>query len=203
MEKPHRHHLKHMIKIYLSSNKMCQPRVPFWRFLGSSAIKNPPDNAGDRGLSVQSLGSRSPGEGNGNILQCSCLENPMDREAWQATVHGAAKELDTTEQLNNNLMYLWIWCTGKGILSFLCRDLSNHLVHTRVVSIVPSLPYAVLSVHLIPLTPKSQQQCLWMWMLKYLKFSWLYQQSSDNGIVLMQSKSSFYFGKNSINNRMM
>ena len=116
---------------------MCQPRVPFWRFLGSSAIKNPPDNAGDGGLSVQSLGSRSPGEGNGNILQCSWLENPMDREAWQATVHGAAKELDTTEQLNNNLMYLSIWGTGKGMLSFPCRDLPNHLVHTRVVSIVP------------------------------------------------------------------
>ena len=38
---------------------------------------------------------RSLGEGNGNPLQCSCLENPMDREAWQATVHGFAKESDT------------------------------------------------------------------------------------------------------------
>ena len=34
---------------------------------------------------------RSPGVGNGNPLQCSCQENPMDREAWQATVHGVAK----------------------------------------------------------------------------------------------------------------
>ena len=34
---------------------------------------------------------------NGNLLQCSCMRNPMDREAWWATVHGAAKELDTTE----------------------------------------------------------------------------------------------------------
>ena len=34
---------------------------------------------------------RSPGEGNGNPLQYSCLENPMDREAWQATVHGVTK----------------------------------------------------------------------------------------------------------------
>ena len=39
---------------------------------------------------------RSPGEGNGNPLWYYCLGNPMDREAWQATVHGVTKELDTT-----------------------------------------------------------------------------------------------------------
>ena len=39
---------------------------------------------------------RSPGEGNGNLLQYSCLENPIDGGAWQATVHGVA-ELDMTE----------------------------------------------------------------------------------------------------------
>ena len=37
------------------------------------------------------------GEGNGNPLHCSCLENPMDRAAWWATVPGVAKELDTTQ----------------------------------------------------------------------------------------------------------
>ena len=41
------------------------------------------------------LKSRDIGEGNGNLLQYSCLENLMDRGAWQATVHGVAKELDT------------------------------------------------------------------------------------------------------------
>ena len=46
-------------------------------------------NAGDLG-SIPGLG-RSPGEGNGNPLQYACLENPMDRGAWQATVHGVAK----------------------------------------------------------------------------------------------------------------
>ena len=50
--------------------------------------------AGDVGL-ISELG-RSPGEGNGNPLQYSCLVNPMDRGAWQTTVHGVAKELDTT-----------------------------------------------------------------------------------------------------------
>ena len=39
---------------------------------------------------------RSPGEGHGNSLQCFCLENPTDRGAWWATVHGAAEESDTT-----------------------------------------------------------------------------------------------------------
>ena len=46
-------------------------------------------NAGDPG-SIPGSG-RSPGEGNGNPLQYYCLENPMDRGAWQATVHGVAK----------------------------------------------------------------------------------------------------------------
>ena len=50
--------------------------------------------------SVPGLG-RSPGEGNDNPLQYSCLENPMDRGAWQATVHGVIKELDTAERLNS------------------------------------------------------------------------------------------------------
>ena len=50
-------------------------------------------NAGDRGHLDSIPGSgRSPGVGNGNPLQYSCLENPMDRGAWQATVHGVSKE---------------------------------------------------------------------------------------------------------------
>ena len=52
-------------------------------------------NAGDVGLIPGS--GRSRGEGNGNLLQYSCLENFMDRGAWWATGHGAAKELDTTD----------------------------------------------------------------------------------------------------------
>ena len=56
-------------------------------------IKNLPANAGNMGL-IPGFG-RSPGEGNGNTLQYSCLGNPMDRGAWWAIVHDVAKELDT------------------------------------------------------------------------------------------------------------
>ena len=66
-------------------------------FPGGSVVKNLPANAGDQG-SIPGLG-RSPGEGNGNTLQYSCLGNPMDRRAWRATVHRATKELETTWQL--------------------------------------------------------------------------------------------------------
>ena len=80
--------------------------MPHWlcqsETLGASqvalVVKNPPANAGgvrDAGL-ILGLG-RSPGVGNGNPLQCSCLGNPMNRGAWQATVHGVT-ESDTTER---------------------------------------------------------------------------------------------------------
>ena len=58
------------------------------------ASLNPPVNAGDMGL-IPGLG-RFPGERNGNPLQYSCLENPMDRGTWWVTVHRVAKESDTT-----------------------------------------------------------------------------------------------------------
>ena len=69
-------------------------------FPHGSVVKNPLANAGDVDLIPES--GRSPGEGNGNPLQHSCLENPMDRGVWWAAVHGVTKESDITEQLNDN-----------------------------------------------------------------------------------------------------
>ena len=55
-------------------------------------VKSPPASAGDvrDRVSIPRLG-KSPGEGNGNLLQCSCLENPMGRGDWRATVHRVAE----------------------------------------------------------------------------------------------------------------
>ena len=61
-------------------------------FLGNSVAKNLPGNAGDTGdMGSVSESGRSFEGGNGNPLQYSCLENLMDRRAWQAMVHGFAK----------------------------------------------------------------------------------------------------------------
>ena len=58
-------------------------------FPGGLGVKNLPANAG--GIGLISAWGGSPGEGNGNPLQYSCLENSMDRGAWWATVHGVTK----------------------------------------------------------------------------------------------------------------
>ena len=65
-----------------------------WTSQVALVVKNPLANAGDAG-SIPGLG-RSPGGGPSNPLQYSCLENPMDRGAWWATVLGITKESDTT-----------------------------------------------------------------------------------------------------------
>ena len=64
-------------------------------------VKNLPANVGDTGDvgSIPEL-ERSPGEGNSNPLQCSCLENPMDRGAWRATVQGVTKSPTQLKQLS-------------------------------------------------------------------------------------------------------
>ena len=73
----------------LSSSSSSSSSMYHMGFPGGSVLKNLPANAGDRG-SIPGLG-KCPGEGNGNPVPDSCLENPMDRGAWRATVHGVTR----------------------------------------------------------------------------------------------------------------
>ena len=75
-------------------------------FSGGTSGKNPPANTGDfrDSVSVPGLG-RSPGEGHGNPLQYSCLENPMDRGAWKATVHKVAKSRTQLKRLSTHITF--------------------------------------------------------------------------------------------------
>ena len=75
----------------------------FTDFPGGSDGKASVYNAGDLGL-IPGLG-RSPGEGNGNPLQYSCLENSMDRGAWWATVHGVAKSRTRLSDFTHSLTH--------------------------------------------------------------------------------------------------
>ena len=75
--------------LILSTSRINSHFSSFWGFPGGSEDKASACNEGDLG-SIPGLG-QSPGEGNGNSLQYSCLENPMDRGAWRATVHRVSK----------------------------------------------------------------------------------------------------------------
>ena len=93
-----------------------------WASQVALVVKNLPASAGnirDAGL-IPGLG-RSPGGGHGNALQCSCLENPMDRGAWRATVHGVAKSQTRLTQLS---MHGSLACVGSFFFfcgMFLCK----------------------------------------------------------------------------------
>ena len=81
-------------------------------FPGGSVSKESVCNAGDPG-SIPGSG-RSPGEGNGNQLQYSCLENFMDRGAWQAIVHGVAKN-QTTEPTEHSQQIMVVKYVDSGV----------------------------------------------------------------------------------------
>ena len=72
----------------------------------ASVIKSLPANVGDMNVCLIPESGRSPGEGNGNPLQYSCLENPKDRRAWWATVHGVAKSRPQLSDFTFTLLYI-------------------------------------------------------------------------------------------------
>ena len=81
-------------------------------FPGGTVVKNPPANAGDPNKRpgfnpwVRKI---PPGGGHGNPLQYSCLENPMDRGLWQATVQRVTKNQTWLKQLSTHKKFLWVW----------------------------------------------------------------------------------------------
>ena len=67
-----------------------------WGFPGGSVVRNSPANTGDiRDVNSIPGSGRSPGRGHGNPLQYSCLENPLDRGAWWAPIHGVTESYTT------------------------------------------------------------------------------------------------------------
>ena len=109
-------------------------------FPGASAGKESACSAGDPG-SISGLG-RSPGEGNGNPLQYSCLENRMDRGAWSDTIHGVA-ESDMTENAFTFISqpsttepgtHIYPYHTSKGILESL--EIKNRLVYHIIIQLL-------------------------------------------------------------------
>ena len=74
-----------------------------WASQVAQVVKNPPASAGDAGGTGSIPGSgRSPGEGNGNPLQCSCLENPRDGGAWWAAIYGVAQSRTRLKRLSSS-----------------------------------------------------------------------------------------------------
>ena len=138
-----------------------------------SAGKEPACNVGDLGP-IPGLG-RSPGEGRGSPLQYSCLENPMDRGAWWAIVHGGQKRVgDTTQQLSNNTTYYLMvtissCCTNllkrigrpSSFISF-CSDLWELLSASQRGQVLLHLnihTYTFLSLVLYPPPPHLDNSC--------------------------------------------
>ena len=92
-------------------NKMASQGFP-----NGSVVKNPPANTGasrDMGL-IPGLG-RFPGGGNGKLIQYSCLENPVDRGAWQATVYGVTKSRTLLKCLSMHICR-WLLSNSKSFI---------------------------------------------------------------------------------------
>ena len=84
-------------------------------------VKNPPASAGDAGLIPES--GKSPGDGNGNPLQYSCLENPVDRGTWWTTVHGVAKSWTPLSEFT--LTFTYAFLLGRKVMTNLDKACSK------------------------------------------------------------------------------
>ena len=144
-----------------------------WASLVAQGLKASACNAGNLG-SIPGSG-RSPGEGNSNPLQYSCLENPMDRGAWRATVHGVTKSWTWLMQLS---MHVWT-VTWKALLS---STIFQNLLKFMSTETVVLSKHLILCQPLLLLPSISQHQGLFQWVssscqwMKWKLFScvWLF-----------------------------
>ena len=104
----------------------------FMGFPAASVVKNPPINAGDTGDTglIPGLGGCLEG-GHGNPLQYSCLENPMDRGAWWATVHRVKKSQIQLKQLSTHLYVESTKMIQMSLLTNNLTDLENKFMVTK------------------------------------------------------------------------
>ena len=102
-------------------------------FPGGSVVKSSPANAGDEGLILGS--GRSPGEGNGNPLQYSCLGSPMNRGAWWAAVHGFAKSRTQLSDFHYFTSRLWYGFPGGTVV----KNLPASAGDSRDAGLIPGL----------------------------------------------------------------
>ena len=126
-------------------------------------VKNPPANAGDvrDASSIPGLG-RSSGEGNGHLLQYSCLENPIDRGAWGATVHRIAQSWTRLKRFSSRTQWapehLWGKCSCTVHKPFLRKEKKASQVHWTGTS--PFLGYRwEVGRGACP----SNWECCWLW----------------------------------------
>ena len=108
---------------------------------GGSEIKASACNAGDLG-SIPGSG-RSPGEGNGNPLQYSCLENPMDGWAWWATVHRVTKSWTRLSNFTSHHFYMWTY------KSHIIWRIYSETFHAHSCTAEPQFPSPLTSTNLL------------------------------------------------------
>ena len=127
-------------------------------------VKNPPVSAGYTRASGLILGlGRSPGAGNGNLLQYSCLGHPMDRGSWRATVHGVAKSQTQLKELSthghtwspgdSSCAWLTFWSPQHGILPIV-GTASVSLNVCRLIRMRLSF-WAWITIHISGLLPQA------------------------------------------------
>ena len=121
-------HLSHQMCTSLSNQHCCSLSCSgtdtSGAFQVALVVKNPPANTGDTGSMPGS--GRPPGEGNGNPFPYTCLENPMDRGAWRATVHGVT-ETNTMEPVHASA-HTYLWKTRKKLVEIKAKSCLKSVV---------------------------------------------------------------------------